>query len=268
MFKSFLRKRNRETSVLNTDSFDKRRFGQIYDMSKGLKELQAAEEEIPLFKELLGDIWASLYKMNPELKNEDDIGEHLQPNKQLIERLMNEESYQEYRETTRLDDLISAVGTIKFGEKTSEWIQEQRLKNEELEKQLQKIQQLIQQMENEDKKKDKNGAEQKGQEQGESQTEKDLNQAMSDLAQQMNQALNDNGQSFRNAMQQAVNETKDAKKGLESLFGGLQAGSGKGELQKMPLRNKIALAEILTHDKKIKDIAKWAGRYTQIARTK
>lgn len=51
MFKSFLRKRNKETSVLNTDAFDKRRFEQIYDMSKGLQEIEKAEE-IP-FKGML-----------------------------------------------------------------------------------------------------------------------------------------------------------------------------------------------------------------------
>lgn len=284
MFKSFLRKRNSETSVLNTDSFDKRRFEQIYNMSKALKKIEK-QEEIPLFKELLGDMWASLYKMNPELKEEDDIPDLLQPNKQLIERMMNEESYQEYRESTRLDDLLSAIGTIKFGEQTKKWLEEQKERDQELQKEIEKIQQLMEQMKqqqeqqkneqknqssNQDNQQEQNkqGAGQDGQGHISNKTEQSLNQAMSDLAQRLSQSLNNNSQSFSQAMSRAVDDTKNTKKGLESLMGGFQAESGKGELQNMPLRQKIALAEIVSHDKKIKEIAKWAGRFTQIARTK
>lgn len=289
MFKSFLQRRKKETSVLNTDAFDKRRFEQIYDISKGLQEIEKAEE-IPFFKELLGDIWASLYKMNPKLKEEDAIPDHLQPNKQLIQRMMNEESYQEYRESTRLDDLLSAIGTLKFGEQTHKWLKEQREKNQAIQEQIEKIQQLMKKMERQQKQQENeqdnqqsdqpdnqgnNQQQQEGQGAGQdrkgkggNKTEQSLNQAMSDLAQQLSQTLNNNSQSFSQAMSQAVNDTKEAKKGLESLLGGIQAGSGKGELQKLPLRQKIALAEVLSHDKKLKEIAKWAGRFTQIAKTK
>lgn len=288
MFKSFLQRRKKETSVLNTDAFDKRRFEQIYDISKGLQEIEKAEE-IPFFKELLGDIWASLYKMNPKLKEEDAIPDHLQPNKQLIQRMMNEESYQEYRESTRLDDLLSAIGTLKFGEQTHKWLKEQREKNQAIQEQIEKIQQLMKKMERQQKQQEnkqdnqqsdqldnqennqqqqEDGAGQDGQGKGGNKTEQSLNQAMSDLAKQLSQSLNNNTQSFSQAISQAVNDTKEAKKGIESLLGGIQAGSGKRELQKLPLRQKIALAEVLSHDRKLKEIAKWAGRFRHIAKTK
>ena len=67
-----------------------------------------------MFAPLLGDIWASLYKMNPEL-TKDEIPDDLQVNKSFMEKIMNDDSFENYRNFTRLDDLSSAIGTVKFG---------------------------------------------------------------------------------------------------------------------------------------------------------
>lgn len=267
MFKTYLRKREKETSTLNTDSFDRRRFNQIYEMSKGLQKIEM-NEEIPLFKELLSDMWASLYKTNPELKENDKLHEQLLPNKQLIQRMMAEESYQRYRKSTQLDDLLSAVGTINFGKETNKWLEEQKQENEKIKELVDQIQQFIEQLNK--GKQQKNSMEK---EDGEGQEENDgaeqgLNQAMSDLAKELGKSLDENGQSFSLAMNNAVEETENAKKGLESLFGGTHAGNQKGEFQRMPLRHKIALAERISYDPKFKKIADWAGKYTKIAQTK
>ena len=81
--------RNENHSVLNTDTFDKRRFKEIYNMSKGLQKL-SVDGELPMFESLLGDIWASLYKMKPEL-SEGKIPDDLQVNKSFMEKIMNDE---------------------------------------------------------------------------------------------------------------------------------------------------------------------------------
>ena len=57
---------NENRSVLNTDAFDKRRFKEIFDMSLGLQKIRD-EGALPMFEPLLADIWASLYKMKPEI---------------------------------------------------------------------------------------------------------------------------------------------------------------------------------------------------------
>ena len=57
-------------SVLNTDSFDKRRFKEIFEMSSGLQKVRD-EGALPMFEPLLADIWASLYKMKPEIMAKD-----------------------------------------------------------------------------------------------------------------------------------------------------------------------------------------------------
>ena len=115
---------NENRSVLNTDAFDKRRFNEIYEMSQGLQKI-SDEGELPTFEPLLADIWASLYKMKPEM-TEEDVAEELQVNKSLMEKIMTDESFENYRSFTRLDDLSSAIGTVKFGEKTNQWLAEQK----------------------------------------------------------------------------------------------------------------------------------------------
>ncbi|WP_252503075.1 hypothetical protein [Sporosarcina sp. Marseille-Q4943] len=95
-----------------TDAFDKRRFNEIYIMSKGIQKVRD-EGELPTFETLLADIWASLYKMNPEITEEEVAGD-LKVNKALMERIMADESFENYRNFTRLDDLSSAIGTVKF----------------------------------------------------------------------------------------------------------------------------------------------------------
>ena len=70
-------------SVLNTDTFDRRRFKEIFEMSKGLQE-QAHEAVLPTFEPLLSDIWASFYKMKPAITVKEVDG-FLSINKLLME---------------------------------------------------------------------------------------------------------------------------------------------------------------------------------------
>jgi uncharacterized protein with von Willebrand factor type A (vWA) domain len=71
-------------------------------------------------------------------------------------------------------------------------------------------------------------------------------------------------QTLANARQ----ESKQVESGLKSLLGGLGAGNADAEMKKVPLRDKILLAEKIASTKKMKEIAEWAGRFKQIARKK
>ena len=112
-------------SVLNTDSFDKRRFKEVFEMSPGLQKIRD-EGVLPMFEPLLADIWASLYKMKPEI-TERDVDNILMVNKSLMERIMRDEYFVEYRNFTRLDDLSSAIATVKIGERRiNGWLTKKR----------------------------------------------------------------------------------------------------------------------------------------------
>ncbi len=233
-------------SVLNTDSFDKRRFQSIYDMSKGMQQLNK-KSDMPGFEPLLGDIWAGLYKMRPELKEE--VPEKLQQNRTIMEQIMNDENFEDHRVHTKLDDLTAAVGTVKFGEETYEWIEEQKRQNEEMQRLMEKIQEM--QHNNQNGKQDNN-----------------INQAVFELNQHLQDAFNGNGFSFQQAMAKAMQETNEIRDNVKSLIGGTNAGNHESELQKVPLRDQIKLAETISKNVKIKEIAEWAGRMKLIARKK
>ncbi|ARK21059.1 hypothetical protein SporoP32a_05605 [Sporosarcina ureae] len=173
---------------------------------------------------------------------------------------MKDDSFENYRNFTRLDDLSSAIGTVKFGEKTNEWLIEQKERDKGLQKQMQEVQAMKRQLQ---KQEQKNGAGN-----GSEELQEDLIEAMSDLGDQLQQTLQNNSHSFSEAMSPAIQEMKQTKDSLKSLLGGTSAGSGDAELKKVPLRDQISLAEKIASNKQMKEIADWAGRFKQIARKK
>jgi len=249
---------NDNHSVLNTDAYDKRRFKEIFDMSLGLQKVRN-EGALPMFEPLLADIWASLYKMKPEILAVD-VDSVLKVNKTLMDRIMADQSFVHYRSFTRLDDLLSAIGTVKFGEQTNRWLADQKEEDEDFQKQMQKIQAMHRQFQK-----------QIGQEEMESGSRvssEDFTEVMTKFDEKLQQMLQKNSHNFSQALAQAMQETNQVKDSLKSLLGGFSAGCGNAELKKIPLRDQLALAEKLASDKTIKEIAEWAGRFKQIARKK
>src|SRR5699024_10139400 len=116
------------------DNYDRRRFKKIYGMSQGLRNLEVAEKPFPTFEPLLGDIWSSLYKMKPILKEKEQLQDVLKTNHSLLIQMFKDERFEHYRNYTKLDELASAIGTVKFGEKTKDWLEEQREENEALDR--------------------------------------------------------------------------------------------------------------------------------------
>lgn len=223
-------------SVLNTDSFDRRRFEQIKDMSMKISEVERkGTETFPTLGPLLGDVWAGLFKMSPKLLEETPP--EMQMNRVLMERVMNEEAYHELREFTRLDDIASALGTVRYSETISNWIDEQVRKDQEWRKKI---------------------------DEGATGNQDAMEQAIEALQ----QALEAKGGQLSTALQQAGNQAREDKGSLLSIFGGLQAGSGDAELKKVPLREQIRFGETLAQNKKLKEIADWAGRLKVIAQKK
>jgi len=235
-------------SVLNTDAFDKRRFKEIFKISSALQRIRG-QGILPMFEHLLSDIWASLYKMKPEITI-DEVDSNLQVNKVVLERIMADESYIQFRSFTKLDDLASAIGTAKLGEKTNQWLTEQIRSDEDFQQQLAQIHAMQMEL------------------QLDEQLERELIEATTKLNGKLKQMLQDNAESFSQELALAIEETKQVTEGLKSLFGGFSAGSGDAELKKVPLKDQITLAEKIASNEKMKEIADWAGRFKQIARKK
>lgn len=223
-------------SVLNTDSFDRRRFGQLFEMSEKMRETERkGRETFPSFLPLMGDMWAGLFKMKPELQ--DEVKPEYLMNKQLMDRVMGEEGFQVFREFTRLDDLSSALGTMKYSETVLEWIQDQKDRDQDLSDALDQAMQS------------------------------DANM-MQQASQAMQQALDKNGNGLAKALQKAAQQARDARDDVKSLLGGIGAGNEDAVLKKVPLRDQLKLAEKLSGEYQLKKIAEWAGRMKLIAQKK
>ena len=131
---------------------------------------------------------------------------------------------------------------MKFGEKTNQWLAEQKERDEVLQKKMQEIRGL--------QRKSQKQEQQDGAGNGNERLQADITQAMADLNGKLQQILQSNSHSFSEAMSKAIKETKQVKDGLKSLLGGTRAGSGDVELNKVPLRDQISLAEKIASDKK------------------
>lgn len=245
-------------SVLNTDAFDKRRFKELFEMSEGLQKVRE-EGQLPTTEALLGDIWAALYKMKPHILTEG-IDPALKPNLTILERLMADEHFEEYRNFTRLDDLASTVCTVKFGEKINSWLAEAKALDEELLKQMDAVEALqtdipIEQADEE-------------QDEIEEGPVQELAEATDKLNDKLELTLETNGERFLQGIEEAAEESIKVKDSLISLMGGSTAGKGDAELKKVPLREQLAIADQVAMDPKMQEIAEWAGRFQEVAREK
>lgn len=253
-------------SCLNADSYDKRSFEKLFDISSKLQNIeQEGEKEISGFMNLLGDQWVSLYKGDPQI-NPETTGKAL-VHKPLVQRVMESEEYERFRENTKYDDFASAVSTISLGENTVKYIKLQKEQNEKLKEQMVQQKQLQQQLNKNqqamDNRQSQGNQPTKAQEKKKQSLEEQLQQLQQDISQQLSQGMNP-GQMLKQAGQDA----SDAQKGVEDLLSGPQAGSGRGEMQKLPLRTQLELAHILKNQRSVKKVAEWAGRFKSIARKK
>lgn len=244
-------------SVLNTDAFDRRRFQEIFEKSEGLQRVRD-EGQMPAAEALLGDIWASLYKMKPRLK-QDDLQPSLKPNRTILKRLMADEQYENQRDHTKLDDLSAAVCAVSFGEKLNGWLAEAKEQDEELQRLADELETLQHDM----------ADEQPGEEPDiETEAVRELEKAADALHEKLELTLETNGERFAEAMGEALEDTVRVKKSVISLMGGTVAGKGEAELKKVPLRDQLALADQLAGDPKLQEIAEWAGRFKEAVREK
>lgn len=208
------------------------------------------------------------------MKEEVDKG--LEANRAIMERILYDDSFQSKRELTRLDDLMSAVGTIKFSEAVYEWLRQADEKAqkamqkamEEARKEVEKARKRKKECQGTEQGDSQEGAGDEQQESQGSQRQNGLSNAMQQVAQALQQQPDSQKKMLGALLQRAMQETLDTKEALQSLVGGLQPGSGAAELKKVPLRDQIRLAEVLSANQKLKRIAMWAGRFKKIAMKK
>ena len=120
-------------SIVN-DAFDIRGFEEIKEHStKLLKTEELGKKEYDQFSELQQDIFDSLYKYDPELREEWEMKREFLLNKKIAEELMQKPQYKELRVLTSLDIVNSAVGVELMAGETLELIKKMKEERKALE---------------------------------------------------------------------------------------------------------------------------------------
>jgi len=255
-------------SCLNTDNYEKRTFERLYGISGKLRDMEAEGETVfPGFRfiNLLGDQWASLYKNDPQINPE--AGGKALIHKPLVQRVMQSEEYETLRQSTTLDDFASAIGTLSLGENTIEYIRLKQQQDEELKKKLEQQNELQEQIRKNQNAIDKRDLQGKKPTKAQEEKKQSLEQQLQELQQQIGQKLAE-GMNPKEMLKQAQQEAKETRDNMEDLLSGPQPGSGKGEMEKIPLRTQLELAHQLKQYPEVKKVAEWAGRFKTIARRK
>ena len=99
------------TQVIDSFSFDKEIYREIYEQSPAIQQSVAEGDAIlRTFSDLAQDLYMALYKHRPQLLDVEDVKETHRFNHQLMQEIMEMEEFRQLRKKTRLDMIASALG--------------------------------------------------------------------------------------------------------------------------------------------------------------
>ena len=252
--------------VTNADHIDRKTFSRSVKKSKMLQEVASqGKSSLDTFMPLMGDLYASLYKARPELK---DDGDKSSPNREFVERVMNLDGFNQYRESTKLDSFTSALGSAKYGKTIYEWVEEEREKNEDADQDFRDAENAAR-----DAEQAQNKADQASSEEEKTEAQSKADQAKKQAHNSMKQALEkliqgSGGKDLQKGLEKAQKEAKTSADDVKELLKGSSNSASDKAFEQMPLDQKLTLAESLSKSPKMKKISEWAGRFKQIARKK
>lgn len=297
--KKFQMKRGpQHKTAVACDRYDEAAFTSLKNKSSKLVELEeSGHQKLTTFPPLMQDVYSSLYKSSPKLREAKAIAPSHRYNRSLVEQMMKTEQFKELRTYTQLDEFTSAMATLSLAasaiqlipEETKEKLQEMNNleeQTENLEDKLDGLQNAAGEAEQQAKqlssqaKGKGNGAEaQKLQNQANklssqardfsaqaSNAQMSLDEAkakLSELDEEVSEELQKNIPKLRQATRKAAEEAlEDAKETSEMLEAW---GSEPGEIQQLPYEEKLRRAELIKSSHKMKELSKLVGRFKRIA---
>ncbi|MGI9862712.1 VWA domain-containing protein [Moorella naiadis] len=250
-------------TVLNTDRYDRRLYGNIKERAEELQKLEAeVGKEIPTAASLLQDVWAGLYKARPRVLEE--VPPSLRANQAIMNEVLNLPKFEDLRQGTRLDEWSSALGTMAIGPEVTKFIPEEIKDAARYEQEAQK---LLDQAQGLDlAASDLDAAGQNEQAEGLRQQAQQLNQQGQELMAQAETIAN-NAVNKMKTRQVRLNVGKACQETQENLENAraFSWGTSPGQAQVLKSQDKFTLARRLTQDYRLRAIAKLAGRLSRIA---
>lgn len=260
-----------EQSALNVDRFDERRFNELLSLSSGLsKSVKTSSSVLSDSLQLVGDTWASFYKMAPNV-DESKAVHHAS----FIQELLQSEHYVEEHEATKMDDLLSALTTINCVNDLVEQIKEnpdyQKYKQQQkdISEKKKAVQNQLNQLNQSLKDKQLQQTERKKLQAERQQILAEKKEMQQQLDSSKKEQLQHTGQLqqqvIKQVIQEAVKQAKNTKQQMGQLAG-YQKGETRLSLDSVSLKEQFLLAEHLASNPKLKEIADLTGRFIQLAK--
>jgi len=245
--------------VIKHDEYDRLAFQNIKEHSEKIKKTeQEAKKEIPSFSYLMQDIYSCLYKVRPQFNKK--IPASALFHKILIDQMLKTSEYKKLHELTKLDEFSSAVATATMSQVVLKSISEQQKqelrRQYEIEQKLQELQSkanslkdLIKKAKN---KKDKNKLAKSL-----SKTQKQIQK----IKKQTSKLKIDPSQ-IRRIIRKASDQAREEVEKIQDMFGW---GAYPGQIQRMPVEEKIMITERIMSSSKLRRIAEIAGRFQRLS---
>jgi len=257
-----------EHQVVQSDSMDTKMFNDLKERSGSLKEVEkAGTEALKTFPPLAQDIWSSLFKFDPTFRGQEEMTPSHRFNATLMDKMTQMTQYKELRVHTRLDDLHSAMATVALAEEITKSLKGELKEQADLANSADLIQKELERLAN---------AAQTWQEAADRTGRPDFKKMAEDCLKaaelhkaQLKAAMEKLGGSCTsnvnkirtNVRAAADSALKNAQSVSQSMDGwGLDAG----QVQKMPIEQKLELAKRLQTEK-FKLMAQVIGRMRRLA---
>jgi len=239
--------------------------------------IQQNEEKLSTIERLTNDIHNILGRHNPTLKSKDEIAASHRHNRTIVSKIMGTNEFTELHNTTQGDEWATALATDSLirgfmdnmDSDMLEQINEQGQQAGELDNQQQSLQDMVNGLQD---MLDNNGLDAETTEK----VQNDLNEAQQALqevdaqVQTLGQAMETTGKAMGRMVRVAVKQAqKKATHEIENVQGLVQGwGTGIGDIRNLPTETKMALAEEMKKNRKLREIASQLGAMKKIATTK
>ena len=248
-----MRQEKYPTSVV-CDTYDLKAYEKLKGQAQKLQELETlGKQELPSFPPLMQDVYSSLYKFEPELRPSGEILPAHRFHRSIIEQLMKMSEFKELRTYTKLDEFNAAMATLSLAGKTLALIPKDI---SDKTKEMNNLESQIESLEGEGDNLGKSASE----------TEMSLQEAkqkLSDLEQALEEEVEMKAPELRGAMRQAAKEAlQEVQETSEFLE---QWGNNTGEVQNMPVEEKMKRAQVLQNSTKMQQLAKLVGKFKRLA---
>lgn len=262
-----------ETQVVKHDAFDKATFQSMKGSAEALAEAQEnGTKELTTFPPLMQDMFNSLYKYSPKVRNHSEIKSSHRFNHSLINKAIETDQYRHLRQYTSLDEVNSALATVTIANKMTEVIQTELKEEAKQANKLAKQEDITQQMcdnasslmdiaQKTAAGPDADAMMKKAQNAKKSadKTTAKLDKMQAKAEQNMAGSQQKIRHAMRSASQDALNDIKETSELIEAW------GTEPGQLQQLPPEQRLVLAQKLGEKDKLKKLAKMLGRFRRMA---